>query len=93
MDLPRFDFDFSFLDVAELKSQCITTDEVIDVFYNSNSIYNDWHDTDGIGYVIGYSLKNKFLSFTFEFKNNKEIIKIVDVYLSYETEIKNNYFR
>jgi uncharacterized DUF497 family protein len=90
MDLPRFDFDFSFLDVAELKSHCITTDEVVDVFYNSSSIYNDWHDTDGFGYVIGYSLKNKFISVTFEL--NDDTIRLISVYLSYEPEIRGQFY-
>lgn len=93
MEIPKFQFDFSFLDLDELRSQCITTDEIESVFYNLKTIYKDWHNSDGFGYMIGYSLKNKFLSFTFEFRNNQETVRLTDVYLSYESEIKNNYFR
>ena len=92
MELPKFTFDFSFLDLDQLQGQCISTGEIVDVFYNLKTVYYDWHDTEGLGYMIGYSLKNKFLSLTFKFRNDKETVRATDVYLSYESEIRNNYF-
>lgn len=92
MNLPIFEFDYSFLDLNSLGKQCISTDEMESIFYHPNTVYKDWHASNGIGYMIGYSLKNKFISLTFEFKNNQNTIRIIDVYLSYENEIKNNYF-
>ena len=91
MDVPRFRFDYSFLDLAALAAQCITTDEVEAVFYDVHSQYNDYTLTDGFGYNIGYSPKNKFISFTFELRSDGSI-RFIQVYLSYELEIKNRYF-
>ncbi len=85
MELPEF--DFSFIDIKELKNQCITTDEIEYVFYSSSSQYQDFGE---FSYMIGYSLKNKFISFNFELKN--DLIRITSTYLSYEQEIRNRYF-
>jgi hypothetical protein len=93
MDLPRFTFDFSFLDTDLLKQQCITTDEVEAVFYDINTYYADWSQTDDIQYMIGYSPRNKFISFTFELRNSEETVKLIDIFLSNEFEIRTRFYR
>lgn len=92
MDIPRFRFDYSFLDLPSLAEKCITPDEVEDVFYNIKTFYGDWHKTDQFGYMLGYSLKNKFLSFTLEFGDGQQIVRLIDVYLPHAQEIGNWYF-
>lgn len=89
---PQFDFDFSFLDLEELRNQCIVPDEVIDVFYKVSTFYDSWLRTDGFAYMLGYSFKNKFISFTFELTQDEEIVRVIDLYLSDELEIKNRYY-
>jgi hypothetical protein len=92
MEIPRFRFDYSFIDIEELRHQCITPDEVESVFYSPNSFYADWHRTDNLGYVIGYSMKSKFISFTFEIVDSGNVIKLIDIFLSNEIEIRTRYF-
>ncbi len=87
--LPEFTFDYSFLDLQELGDQCISVQEIENVFYNQSQFY-DYSDTEYFIYVIGYSFRNKFISFTFN--ESEGIIRILSVYLSYEQEIKNRYF-
>lgn len=82
MDIPRFHFDYSFLNLDELRNQCITTDEIETVFYSNLNRIFDYNRTDGFGHCIGYSLKNKFISFIFELR--EDIIRITTVWLSYE---------
>ena len=91
MDIPRFRFDYLFVDLDELSSQCITTDEVEKLFYDYRSQYDDFIQTDGFGYIIGYTIRNKFISFTFELKGG-DTIRLTQIYLSYEREIVNRYF-
>jgi hypothetical protein len=90
MDLPKFNFDYSFLDPQDLRNQCITKEEVEDLFYNTQTIYHDWQKTDGIRYMIGYSLKNKFISFTFDTQD--DVIRFTSIFLSYEPEIRHQYY-
>lgn len=47
--------------------------------------------TDGFSYIIGYTLKDKFISFTFGLMDGSTI-RMTQVYLSYEREIFNQYF-
>ena len=91
MDIPRFRFDYSFLDLAALAAQCITTDEVETVFYNVRTFYDHYNFQEEYEYMIGFSLKHKFIAFTFSLVD-REIIRFVQVYLPYEREIKNRYF-
>ncbi|GAB4025336.1 hypothetical protein [Spirosoma gilvum] len=91
MDIPRFHFDYSFLNLDELASQCITTEEIQQLFYDLKSRYDDFMSTDRFGYVIGYTSKNKFISFTFELVGD-DTVRLTQVYLSYEQEIFNRYF-
>ncbi|MBC8153191.1 MAG: hypothetical protein H7Z72_09795 [Bacteroidetes bacterium] len=93
MDVPRFRFDYSFLDLPALAEQGVTTDEIEDIFYKVETFYADWHATDQIGYMVGYSLRDKFLSFTFEFRDGQQTIRLTDVFLSNEFEISTRYFR
>lgn len=90
MGLPKFDFDFSFLDLDELRSRCINTEEIKSVFYGTSTFYDYFGEQDDFHYMIGYSLKNKFISFTFELRG--DIVRLISVYLSYESEIKRRYF-
>lgn len=92
MDIPRFSFDYTFLDVTELATQCIAPDEIESVFYDPATFYADWHKTDNIGYMIGYSLKNKFLSFTFELTGDGTVVRLNDVFLSNEFEVRTRYY-
>ncbi len=57
MDISHFRFDYSFLDFDELRSQCITTDEIESVFYSTLNRIFDYTRTDGFGHCIGYTLK------------------------------------
>lgn len=92
MDIPRFTFDYTFLDLAELADQCITPDEIESIFYDPATFYADWHKTDSIGYMIGYSVKHKFLSFTFDLTGDGNTVRFVDVFLSNEFEIRTRYY-
>jgi hypothetical protein len=92
MDIPKFLFDYSFINLEALKSQCITPDEIETLFYDGQTHYDDWHSTDGYGYMIGYSFKNKFVSFTFSFTDEGKSIRLLDIYHAYRDEIKNRYF-
>ncbi len=92
MDLPRFDFDFSFLDFDRLAEQCITADEIEDIFYDIRSLYADYHATDDFGYVIGFSPKNKFIAFTFRLLLDQQVVRLTDLYLPVEDEIRYWYF-
>ncbi len=85
----KFDFDFSFFDEKDLIENCITFDEIENVFYGNSKI-KDYFQEDGFGYCIGFSYKNKFISFTFDFKGEK--VRPILIYLSYEEEIRNRYF-
>jgi hypothetical protein len=91
MDVPLFRFDYSFLDLAALAKQCISPAEIEAVFYSVSSHYEDYTLTDGFSYTIGYSPRNKFISFTFD--RVDDVIRLTQVYLSYELEIKNRYFK
>ena len=65
--------------------------EVEHVFYDYRSQYDDFMQTDGFSYIIGYTLKDKFISFTFGLMDGSTI-RMTQVYLSYEREIFNQYF-
>ena len=92
MDLPRFKFDFSFLDRERLAKECITTDEIETIFYDTSTYYADWSQTDAIHYMIGFSPRNKFISFTFELRNSEETVKLIDTFLSNEFEIRTRFY-
>ena len=92
MELPCFDFDFSFLSRERLAEQCITTDEIEDIFYDVRSFYADYHATEDIGYMIGFSRRNKFIAFTFRSPLDEQLIRLTDLYLSIENEIRHWYF-
>lgn len=89
---PRYDFDFSFLDLDSLHGECITADELEALFYDVKTIYEDWHATEGFGYMIGHTLKSKFVSLTFEFRDDRHTIRLVSAFLSQELEIRTNYY-
>lgn len=89
---PPFDFDFLFLDLPALRSECITPDELEALFYDVKTIYLNWHDTDGFGYMIGHTLKSKFVSLTFEFRDEEHTIRLTSAFLSQELEIRTNYY-
>jgi hypothetical protein len=91
MEVPRFEFDFSFLDLSELADICISSQEVQDLFYSPLVRTFDYTRTDGFGYCIGYSAKNKFVSFIFEF--NDQMLRITNVWLSDEPEIRTRYYK
>lgn len=90
MDIPRFRFDYSFVDLDELGRQCITTDEIESVFYTTLNRIFDYTRFEGFGHCIGYSYKNKFISFIFELRDDD--VRVTSIWLSYEQEILNRYF-
>lgn len=92
MEVPRFNFDFTFLDLDALSSECISTDEIISLFYDTKTHYKDWGDTDGFSYMIGYSPKHKFISFTFELRDDNQTVRVTNVFLSQEAEIRSNFY-
>ena len=69
MDI-RFEFDFSLLDPAILAGNCITFDEIENVFYSQKSKYVDNLREENIAFVMGYSSKKKFISFYFQMKED-----------------------
>ncbi len=89
---PPFDFDFSFLDLPALRSECITPDELEALFYDVRTTYLNRHRTDGFGYMIGHTLKSKFVSLTFEFRDGEHTVRLISAYLSQESEIRTNYY-
>ncbi len=91
MDVPRFDFDFSFLDLSRLAQQCIESAEVENLFYSSLCRTFDYTLTDGFGCCIGYSARNEFISFIVEFRD--QTLKITNVWLSHESEIITRYYK
>lgn len=90
MDIPRFNFDYSFLNLDALRNQCITTDEIEGVFYNAQTFYDDFDRVEEFEYMIGFSLKSKFLAFTFTLIG-EETVRFIQVYLPYEREIRFRY--
>jgi|GEM_PF-5112943 len=92
MEVPQFDFDFTFLDSEALRSECISTGEIIAIFYDTETFYQNWSASDGFSYMMGYTPENKFVSFTFEMRNNDQTVRITSAFLSRETEIRFNYY-
>lgn len=91
MDIPRFRFDYSFVDLDELRRQCITTDEIERVFYNDDTFYDDFERTEEFEYMLGYSLKSKFIAFTFTL-TEQETVRFVQIYLPHEREIRARFY-
>lgn len=46
MDIFRFRFDYSFVACDNLRSQCITTEEIEEVFYNVSTFYDDFERSE-----------------------------------------------
>lgn len=91
MNIPHFRFDYPVLDLDELKSQCITPDEVENVFYDVDTFYDDFEHTEEFEYMIGFSLKSKFVAFTFTLVET-ETVRFVQIYLPHEREIRFRYY-
>ncbi len=91
MEIPRFRFDFSFLDIESLSAHCISPDKIESTFYDVQSVYDNFEEEEDVEYMIGFSLKNKFLAFTFTLTDG-ETIRFIQVYLPHEPEIRYRYY-
>lgn len=91
MDIPRFHFDYSFVDLDELRDQCITTNEIEGVFYNVGTFYDDFGRVEEFEYMLGFSLKSKFIAFTFTL-TQQETVRFVQIYLPDEREIRSRFY-
>lgn len=88
MDNFSFTLDFSLVSAIDLSAIRVNHAEVRSVFENKNSKYEDFGD---FRFVIGYSNKSKFLSIPFDTQTEIADIRVLEVYLSYESEIQEIY--
>lgn len=88
MDNINFTLDFNLVSAPTLMGMRVNHAEVRSVFENENSKFQDFGE---FRFVIGYSNKSKFLSIPFDTHTEIADIRVLDVYLSYETEIQKIY--
>lgn len=84
--MPQFSIDFRNLDLVELKSLGILSQDIIDVFLTENSEIFDFID---FKYVIGYVNQTKFIHVAYTLSKNVNFdIELLQVGLANEEDIR-----
>ncbi len=85
-----FKFDFSQANKSYMQTYQITESEVKTVFTNK---FSKPYNSDDLKYlfIIGYSVRRKMLTVIFDYKSSSAEIRILNVRISNEKEIRKNY--
>jgi hypothetical protein len=81
-----FRLDFAKIDLLELRTINISTNEVKSIFLNENSIVKEYTN---FTFLLGFSSERKFIRVAFQISKNSNFdIEVLQIDLPYEEDVK-----
>ncbi len=81
-----FRLDFAKIDLLELRTINISTNEVKSIFLNENSVVKEYTN---FTFLLGFSNKRKFIRVAFQISKNSNFdIEVLQIDLPYEEDVK-----